>query len=130
VEDKELIALAGKARLGAYAPYSEYPVGAALLTPSGKVYTGCNVENAVYGLAMCAERTAAFQAVCDGERKFTAIAVVTRNGGTPCGSCRQVLSEFGPHMRVILADASGNHRAYTLDELLPDSFGPRDLVTD
>ncbi len=130
MEDKELIALAGKARLGAYAPYSEYPVGAALLTSSGKVYTGCNVENAVYGLAMCAERTAAFQAVCDGEREFTAIAVVTRNGGTPCGPCRQVLSEFGPHMRVLVADASGNHRAHTLDELLPDSFGPKDLVTE
>jgi cytidine deaminase len=129
VEDKELIALAAEARRKAYAPYSEYAVGAALLTASGRVYTGCNVENAAYGLSVCAERTAAFKAVCDGEREFTAIAVVTENAGTPCGACRQVLAEFGPEMRVLVADVSGAHRVYSLPELLLDFFGPSQLLT-
>lgn len=129
MEDKELIALAAEARRKAYAPYSQYAVGAALLTASGKVYTGCNVENASYGLSVCAERTAAFQAVCDGEREFTAIAVVTENAGTPCGACRQVLAEFGPEMRVLVADASGDYRVYSLPELLLDFFGPSQLLT-
>ena len=122
MEDKELIALATKARKQAYAPYSHYEVGAALWTASGQVYTGCNVENASYGLTICAERTAAVKAVSSGERDFVAIAVVTADGGTPCGSCRQVLAEFGPHMRVLVADAAGNYKAYRLDELLPDAF--------
>lgn len=129
MEDKELIALAAEARRKAYAPYSQYAVGAAVLTASGKVYTGCNVENASYGLAVCAERTAAFKAVCDGEREFTAIAVVTENAGTPCGACRQVLAEFGPEMRVLVADASGDYRVYSLPELLLDFFGPSQLLT-
>lgn len=129
MEDKELIALAAEARRKAYAPYSQYAVGAALLTASGKVYTGCNVENASYGLSVCAERTAAFKAVCDGEREFTAIAVVTENAGTPCGACRQVLAEFGPEMRVLVADASGDYRVYSLPELLLDFFGPSQLLT-
>lgn len=127
MEDKELIALAAEARQNAYAPYSHYAVGAALLTASGRVYRGCNVENASLGLTVCAERTAAFKAVCDGEREFTAIAVVTENGGTPCGACRQVLNEFGPEMRVLVADASGDYRVYGLPELLPDCFGPCQL---
>jgi len=127
MEDKELIALAAEARHKAYAPYSHYTVGAALLTASGKVYTGCNVENASYGLTICAERTAAVKAVCDGEREFVAIAVVTENGGTPCGACRQVLAEFGPDMRVLVTDASGNHKMYILRELLLDFFGPSQL---
>ena len=122
VEDKELIALATKARKQAYAPYSHYEVGAALWTASGQVYTGCNVENASYGLTICAERTAAVKAVSGGERDFVAIAVVTADGGTPCGACRQVLAEFGPHMRVLVADAAGNCKVYRLDELLPDAF--------
>ena len=129
MEDKELIALAAEARRKAYAPYSQYAVGAAVLTASGKVYTGCNVENASYGLSVCAERTAAFGAVCDGEREFTAIAVVTENAGTPCGACRQVLAEFGPEMRVLVADASGDYRVYSLPELLLDFFGPSQLLT-
>ena len=127
VEDKELIAQAIGARRKAYAPYSHYTVGAALLTASGKVYTGCNVENASYGLTICAERTAAVKAVSDGEREFVAIAVVTENGGTPCGACRQVLAEFGPDMRVLVTDASGNHKMYTLRDLLLDFFGPSQL---
>ncbi len=125
--DKELIALAGQARANAYAPYSNYRVGAALLTASGQVYTGVNVENASYGLAICAERTAAVKAVSAGEREFVAIAVVTDNGGSPCGACRQVLAEFGPQMRVVLADASGKSRTYLLSDLLPDYFGPANL---
>ena len=127
MKDKELIALADKARAMAYAPYSNYRVGAALLTGSGQVYTGVNVENASYGLAICAERTAAVKAVSAGEREFVAIAVVTDNGGSPCGACRQVLAEFGPQMRIILADSAGESRVYCMSELLPDSFGPSNL---
>ena len=127
MKDNELIALANNARAKAYAPYSNYRVGAALLTGSGQVYTGVNVENASYGLAICAERTAAVKAVSAGEREFVAIAVVTDNGGSPCGACRQVLAEFGPQMRIIVADSAGNSRVYTMSELLPDSFGPANL---
>lgn len=127
MKDHELIALADKARAMAYAPYSNYRVGAALLTGSGKVYTGVNVENASYGLAICAERTAAVKAVSAGEREFVAIAVVTDNGGSPCGACRQVLAEFGPEMRIVLADSAGKSREYSMSELLPDSFGPSNL---
>lgn len=127
MKDQELIALATQARHKAYAPYSRYTVGAALLTASDKVYTGVNVENASYGLAICAERTAAVKAVSDGERDFVAIAVVTENGGTPCGACRQVLNEFAPDMRVLIADTDGNYQAHRLSELLPASFGPAQL---
>lgn len=122
MQDSELVALATAARERAYTPYSHYAVGAALLTSSGRVYTGCNVENASYGLTICAERTAAVKAVSEGDRQFVAIAVVTENGGTPCGACRQVLAEFGLQMRVLVADKDGHYRAYLLSELLPDSF--------
>jgi cytidine deaminase len=122
VEDIELIALARKARQQAYAPYSHYDVGAALLTASGQVYTGCNVENASYSVSICAERAAAVKAVSSGDREFVNIAVVTADGGTPCGVCRQVLAEFGAHMRVVVADLAGSYKAYRLDELLPDAF--------
>jgi cytidine deaminase len=127
VDDHELVALAAEARRAAYAPYSRYPVGAALEAASGKVYTGCNVENASYGLTICAERTAAVKAVCAGEREFVRIAVVTENGGSPCGACRQVLSEFGPDMRVLVADTAGGYSALGLSELLPGHFGPTHL---
>jgi cytidine deaminase len=127
VKDRELIALAAEARAKAYAPYSNYRVGAALLVASGQVHTGVNVENASYGLAICAERTAAVKAVTAGDREFVAIAVVTENGGSPCGACRQVLAEVGPQMRVVLADAAGKSRTYRLSDLLPDSFGPANL---
>lgn len=129
MEDSSLIALAQEARLRAYAPYSGYAVGAALLAASGNIYTGCNVENASYGLTICAERTAVSKAVCAGEREFEAIAVVTENGGSPCGACRQVLAEFSPDMRVLVADAMGNHLAFALAELLPAHFGPSQLPT-
>ena len=112
----------------AYAPYSEYAVGAALLTESGEIFTGANVENAVYPLTMCAERVAVFKAVSQGHKKFTAIAVVTKNGGTPCGSCRQVLAEFGLDTTVLIADTTGRLlHSFTVKELLPSAFGEADL---
>ena len=123
----ELIDLANKARKLAYVPYSHYKVGAALLGKSGKVYTGCNVENASYSHTVCAERTAVLKAVSEGETEFEAIAVVTRNGGSPCGACRQVLSEFAPRLIVYIADKNGEHRTTTLKKLLPDSFTPAHL---
>jgi len=124
----ELVAQAVGARRHAYAPYSNYPVGAALLTESGRVFTGVNVENAAYPTGMCAERTAVFKAVSEGERSFAAIAVVTENAGMPCGSCRQALAEFGLDTRVIIADASGQVVSETtVRELLPRAFGAADL---
>jgi cytidine deaminase len=122
-----LIAKAMEAREKAHAPYSHFAVGAALLGKSGRVYTGCNVENASYGLSICAERAAVFKAVSEGERDFEAIAVVTENGVTPCGACRQVLMEFGEDMQVIVADGAGEYRVFTLQELLPEAFTPEHL---
>ena len=98
-----------------------------LLTKSGKIYTGCNVENAVYSLTICAERAAVFKAVSEGEREFDAIAVVTANGGSPCGSCRQVLAEFGPDARVLIAVPGKLVAVQTVAELLPRAFCSRDL---
>ncbi len=124
----QLIRAARAVRRHAYAPYSRYPVGAALLTRSGKIYTGVNVENAAFPSGMCAERVAVFKAVSDGERAFEAIVVVTENGGAPCGACRQVLAEFGTDLEVVVADASGAVvLETTLAELLPASFGPQSL---
>ncbi|MBI5877109.1 MAG: cytidine deaminase [Chloroflexi bacterium] len=120
--DQELLAAARAAWERAYAPYSRYAVGAALRGKSGRIYPGANVENAVYPLTICAERTAVVTAVSSGEREFTAIAVVTANGGTPCGACRQVLVEFAPGLRIIVADLDGHATVYALSELLPHSF--------
>ena len=128
--DLELITLAQQAREYAYAAYSGFPVGAALLGRSGQVYTGCNVENAAYPLTTCAERAAVIKAVSEGEREFEAIAVVTATGATPCGSCRQILREFaGPdgELRVIVADLDGNSSTFTIEELLPHGFTPDQL---
>jgi cytidine deaminase len=125
---KELITLANEVRKNAYAKYSNYAVGAAVLGKSGKIYTGVNVENAVYPLTLCAERVAIFKAVSEGEREFEAISVVTDNGGSPCGSCRQVLAEFGMDMIVYIADAKGNLlEETTVEKLLPRAFGANDL---
>jgi cytidine deaminase len=124
---EKLVAQAREARQRAYAPYSGYRVGAALLTKSGRIYTGCNVENAVYPLCTCAERVAVVKAVSEGEQAFDALAVVTENGGAPCGSCRQTLREFGEDIVVLIADAAGAYRETTVAELLPDSFGANDL---
>lgn len=123
-----LIESAANARRWAYAPYSHYTVGAAVLAASGKVYEGVNIENSAYPTTMCAERVAVFKAVSAGERQFEAIAVVTANGGAPCGSCRQVLAEFGLETLVIIADAEGNVVAECpLSDLLPRAFTPKDL---
>jgi cytidine deaminase len=125
---KQLISLAQEARQRAYSPYSNYQVGAALLTTSGRFFTGCNVENAAYPTSLCAERVVVFKAVSEGERQFVAIAVVTSNAATPCGACRQVLAEFGLETLVLVADAAGNLKQEArLAELLPRAFGPGDL---
>ena len=125
----ELIAAALETRRYAYTPYSNYAVGAALLAESGQVYLGANIENAVYSETICAERSAVFGAASKGERKFTAIVVATENGGSPCGSCRQVMSEFGLDTLVLMVDGDGEivHES-TVGELLPISFGPGDLA--
>jgi cytidine deaminase len=124
---QDLVAQAIEARKNAYAPYSNYKVGAALLAESGQVYTGCNVENAVYPLTICAERTAVVKAVSEGERSFVAIAVASENGGSPCGSCRQVLREFDEKTVVLIADTAGDYRETSVEDLLPDSFSAKDL---
>jgi cytidine deaminase len=125
---QELIRRALQVQARAYAPYSNYPVGAALLGRSGQVYEGVNIENAAYPTSMCAERSAVFHAVSSGERQFEAIAVVTPNGGSPCGACRQVLSEFGLDLVVYVADGEGRLIAQTtVGELLPLAFRPSHL---
>lgn len=126
---RQLIEQASVARQQAYVPYSKYPVGAAILTASGEVFTGCNIEIASYGATSCGERTAAFKAVSEGERDFAAVAVVTSNGAAPCGICRQVLYEFGPDMIVIMADKDGQVVwEGPLTDLLPYGFGPKKLA--
>ncbi|NUM49099.1 MAG: cytidine deaminase [Anaerolineales bacterium] len=123
-----LIQIATHTRQWAYAPYSHYPVGAALLTTSGKIYEGVNIESAAYPTTMCAERVAIFKAVSEGEREFVALAVVTRNGGSPCGSCRQVLAEFGLETIILIANDTGHLLQETsIKALLPSAFGPNDL---
>ena len=123
-----MIRLAVEAREHSYAPYSNYKVGAALVTASGKFFSGCNVESAAYPTSMCAERVAIFKAVSEGEREFVALAVVTGNGGTPCGACRQVMAEFGLDTLVLIADVEGNLKQEAkVSDLLPGAFGPRDL---
>ncbi len=128
-KQQDLIKKANQVRLKAYAPYSNYQVGAALLTTSGKIFTGANVENAAYGVTMCAERSAVFSAVSAGERDFVAIAVATHIGGSPCGSCRQVLSEFGLDIDVLQVDDQGKLiQQNTLRDLLPGAFQSKDLL--
>jgi cytidine deaminase len=125
----ELIQQALIARTRAYAPYSGYQVGAAVLTVEGEVVLGCNVENAAYPATLCAERVALTAAIAQGKREFSAIAVATRNGGSPCGACRQVMMELGPDMAVYIADASGAYHTTTVRALLPDGFD-RDRLAD
>jgi cytidine deaminase len=124
---RDLYQQAIEAREYSYSPYSNYKVGAALLTASGKVYQGCNIENAGYTASVCAERTAIFKAVSEGETDFVAIAVVTGNGGAPCGVCRQVLREFSSDLTVIIGNTAGDYQVLTLPDLLPHSFGPENL---
>jgi cytidine deaminase len=128
--DEELVRVASLARQRAHAPYSKYKVGAAIRTKRNKVHSGANIENASYGLTVCAERTAAFAAVNAGDTAFDAIAIAIDDERlpTPCGACRQVLAEFSPDMRVILATVGGKRKVTTLRELLPDPFLPENLT--
>lgn len=127
VQRDELIQAALQARKKAYAPYSGYQVGAAILVADGRVFSGVNVENASYGLTNCAERTAVFKAVSEGYQQIFAVVVATENAGSPCGACRQVLAEFAGDVPVWLVDGEGNGRETTLYTLLPDHFGPAQL---
>ena len=125
-----LMNLAAKARENAYTPYSHFRVGAALLASSGKIYTGCNIENASYSPTNCAERTAVFKAVYEGEREFAAIAIVSdsKNPTAPCGVCRQVLAEFcEADMPVICANRDGEYEIMTLSALIPMVFTKKDM---
>ncbi len=126
---RSLLAAARRAAAHAHAPYSKFRVGAAVLTASGKIFAGANVENASYGLSCCAERSAVFAAVSAGERRLTAVALYTptRKPVTPCGACRQVINEFGPRAFVICTCRSRDRIETTLDRLLPAAFGPRNL---
>lgn len=130
MDDKKLIELARQAMQMAYVPYSHYQVGAALLSKSGKVFTGCNIENAAYSVCNCAERTAIFKAFSEGEHDYEAIAVMaaSRRPVPPCGSCRQVMSELCPkEMRVILSNTEGISEITTVAKLLPGAFDSEDM---
>ena len=135
ITEKELIRKAIEAMNAAYTPYSGFRVGAALLTEDGRIYQGCNIENAAYTPTVCAERTAFFKAVSEGERRFSAICIVGGKDGilsgytAPCGVCRQVMREFcqPDHFRIILAKDEEHWKEYSLSELLPEGFGPENL---
>lgn len=127
---EQLIEEAKKARDKAYVPYSKFGVGAALLTTDGKVFHGCNIENAAYSMCNCAERTALFKAYSEGDREFQLLAVVadTDRPCSPCGACRQVISELCPRdMKVVLTNLKGDIQELTVEELLPGAFSPEDL---
>ena len=126
----KLIEEAKAAREYAYTPHSKFKVGAAVLTGTGKIFSGCNIENASYGLSNCAERTAIFKAVSEGERDLKAIAVVTdlAKPASPCGPCRQVIYEFGPEALVIMANMQNDIKEYSINQLLYDAFSSRDLL--
>lgn len=122
--DTELLALADKAMENAYAPYSKFKVGAALLCSDGTVFRGCNIENGSFGATNCAERTAVFKAVSEGYRNFEAIAIVSSGGGEtyPCGICRQVMGEFAPNLRIILRNDEGEPVSYNFMDIMPKFF--------
>ena len=122
-----LVTAACEARRFAYTPYSNYPVGAAILAEDGRIFTGVNIENASYSLTVCAERTAVFKMVSEGVRRILAVAICTDDGGSACGACRQVLCEFAGDIPVWLSDSDRNVRQTTLYTLLPDHFGPKHL---
>lgn len=127
---KDLVDAAIQARATAYAPYSGYAVGAAVRSKSGRIYCGCNVENVSYGLCLCAERNAVAAMVAAGETEIAEIAIVTADGGTPCGMCRQVLQEFSSHpesTQIVCATPEGVRESFTLDALLPSSFASREV---
>ena len=129
IDKQSLIDLANSARKNSYAPYSNYRVGAALQTKNGRIFTGVNAENAAYPHTICAERVAIFKAVSEGERDFDVMAVVTDNGGSPCGGCRQVMAEFGLDTVVLIANGKGEvQKEVTVKELLPEAFTPEKLL--
>jgi len=123
-EIEKLIHAAKQVSKFAYAPYSKFKVGAALLTKSGKIYSGANVENASYGLTVCAERVALFKAVSEGEKDFRSLAIYTKTKDftMPCGACRQVLMEFSPNLSIIIVNAAGKIKKFSLSKLLPYPF--------
>ena len=126
--DEQLLALAREAMQRSYSPYSRFRVGACLLCGDGRVFQGCNVENASFGLTNCAERTAVFKAISEGAREFTAIAIAADHAAPwPCGACRQVLNEFAPGIRVLVTWEGNRSAETTLEQLLPHGFGPKDL---
>jgi len=129
MDKKQLVKVALEAKEKAYSPYSQFKVGAALLTKSGKIFTGCNVEVASYGGTICAERTALVKAISEGEKEFQALCCVadTEDYCTPCGICRQFIYEFGPEVEVIMANKRGEYRTASIAELLPHAFGPHSL---
>jgi len=128
MNNKELIIKALEAKKMAHVPYSSFHVGAALITEDDKIYSGCNIETASYSPTICAERTAIFKAVSEGHKKIKAIAVVgDANPTFPCGVCRQVIREFGRDAKIIIANTEDDYKEFTIDELLPHSFGPEDL---
>ncbi len=128
---RKLIEKAKLVREKAYAPYSKYKVGACVVTSKGKVFSGCNVENASFGGAICAERVAITKAVSEGEKSFKAIVVVSQSAGktktAPCGFCRQFIHEFAPEAEVITSDLEGNYQIFSMESLLPNAFGPKNL---
>jgi cytidine deaminase len=128
----KLIEQARRAQDRAYAPYSNFRVGAALMGASGKVYVGCNVENASFGMTMCAEQGAISAAVVGGEQKFTHMALITDspNPESPCGACRQVLTEFAPELEILSVSKTGVEQRWTMNELLPMAFTPKSLSPD
>ena len=129
-EFKKLIKEAEKARKRAYTPYSKFKVGAAVLSSDGKIFSGCNIENASFGMSVCAERVAIFKAISEGSTKFKAIAVIgdTDKPCSPCGACRQVISEFGEEILLVMANLKGDVKIKKIGELLPEAFGKKDLL--
>jgi len=127
---KRLIKEAEKARKRAYTPYSNFKVGAAILTTDGKIFTGCNIENASFGLTVCAERVAILKAISEGSTEFEAIAIIgnTNQPCSPCGACRQVVSEFGENIQIIMSNLKGDIKIKKIGELLPEAFSKNDLL--
>jgi len=127
---EKLIKEAEKARKRAYTPYSKFKVGAAVLSANGEIFNGCNIENASFGMSVCAERVAIFKAISEGSTKFEAIAVIgdTDKPCSPCGACRQVISEFGEDIPLIMANLKGDVNIKKIKELLPEAFGKKDLL--
>lgn len=129
MNNSDLVAIAKTMLPKAYVPYSNFPVGAAILCEDGTVYTGCNIENASYGVTICAERAAICRAICDGNRKIVKVAVIAETDDYcyPCGACRQVLFEFNPNMKVVCGRRDGDTIEHEITELLPHAFGPSTL---